>query len=80
MGKEIAAKIEANKGKAALTRKDKQANREAVKKLAALHMEAAIKKLSEIVADKKRASFSKSRCSNSAPGSCRGQTATDRRA
>ena len=52
MGNAIAAKIEASKSKAALTRKDKAANREAVKQLAALHMEAAIKKLSEIVADR----------------------------
>ena len=38
---------------AALSRKDKQANREAVKELAAKHMEAAIKKLSDIIADRK---------------------------
>jgi ClpP class serine protease len=36
----------------ALTRKEKKANREAVKELAAKHMESAIKKLSEIVADR----------------------------
>ena len=59
MGNAITAKIEASKSKAALTRKDKQANREAVKQLAALHMESAIKKLSEIVADKKSPSSAK---------------------
>jgi len=52
MATDIARKIAANKGEAALSRKDKTANREAVKLLAAKHMEAAIKKLSEIVADK----------------------------
>ncbi len=52
MGKEIAAKIEANKGRAALSRKEQQTNREVVKELAAKHMEAAITKLSEIVTDK----------------------------
>ena len=36
----------------ALTRKDKKANREAVKELAAKHMEAAIKKLGEIISDR----------------------------
>ena len=38
--------------KPALSRKDKQANREAVKQLAAVHMEAAIKELSRIISDK----------------------------
>jgi hypothetical protein len=36
----------------ALTRKEKKANREAVKELAGKHMEAAIKKLSEIISDR----------------------------
>src|SRR5208337_5199936 len=52
MGNAITVKIEASKVNSALTRKEKTANREAVKELAAKHMEAAIKKLSEIVADK----------------------------
>ena len=52
MGNAITVKIEASKANSALTRKEKTANREAVKELAAKHMEAAIKKLSEIVADK----------------------------
>ena len=52
MGNAITAKIEASKVNSALTRKEKTVNREAVKELAAKHMEAAIKKLSEIVADK----------------------------
>ena len=52
MATEIAQRIEASKSKAALTRREKAANREAVKELAAKHMEAAIKKLGDIVADK----------------------------
>src|SRR5208337_2511817 len=48
MGNAITAKIEASKVNSALTRKEKTVNREAVKELAAKHMEAAIKKLSEI--------------------------------
>jgi hypothetical protein len=52
MRTDIANKIEASKAKAAPTRKEKQANREAVKQLAALHMEAAIKKLGDIISDK----------------------------
>ena len=47
MANAIAKKIEA-----ALTPKERLANREAVKELAAKHMESAIKKLSEIVTDK----------------------------
>jgi|SRR5208337_1791639 len=52
MATDIAKRIEANKATSSLTRKEKQANREAVKELAAKHMEAAIKKLGDIVADK----------------------------
>src|SRR5271157_2090891 len=52
MATEIAKRIEASKAKAALTPKERRANREAVKELAAKHMESSIKKLSEIVADK----------------------------
>ena len=48
-GTDIAKRIEASK---ALTPKERRANREAVKDLAAVHMMAAVKKLSEIVADK----------------------------
>jgi hypothetical protein len=48
MANEIAERI----AKSALTRKEKAANREAVKELAAKHMEAAIKKLGDIIADK----------------------------
>ena len=51
-GTEIAARIEASKAKSALTRREKAANREAIKELAAKHSEAAIKKLSEIVSDR----------------------------
>jgi hypothetical protein len=54
MGTDVAERIAKHKASKspALTRKEKQANREAVKELAAKHMEAAIKKLSEIVTDK----------------------------
>ena len=48
MANEISTKI----AKSALTRREKSANREAVKELAAKHMEAAIRKLGDIVADK----------------------------
>ena len=53
MGTDVAERIAKHKASKspALTRKEKQANREAVKELAAKHMEAAIKKLGEIVAD-----------------------------
>src|SRR5271157_3101905 len=54
MGTDVAERIAKHKASKspALTRKDKAANREAVKELAAKHMEAAIKKIYEIVADK----------------------------
>jgi hypothetical protein len=52
MRTDVANKIEASKAKSALTRKEKQANREAVKELASKHMEAAIKKLGDIIADR----------------------------
>ena len=52
MGNAIAERIQASKAKAALTPKERRANRETVKQLAAVHMESAIKKLSEIIADK----------------------------
>jgi len=41
-----------SKARPALTRREKAANREAIKELAAKHSEAAIKKLSEIVSDR----------------------------
>ena len=49
MGNEIAEKIAKHQ---ALTPKERRSNREAIKELAAKHMESAIRKLSEIVADK----------------------------
>jgi len=52
MGREIAAKIEANKGKFALTREEKAAGREEVKRLASVHAAAAIKKLGDLISDK----------------------------
>ena len=52
MATEIAQRIEASKSKAALMRREKASNREAVKQLAARHMEAAIKKLGDIISDK----------------------------
>ena len=52
MGNEIAKRIEASQAKSALTPKERAANERQSKSLAAKHMESAIKKLSEIVADK----------------------------
>jgi hypothetical protein len=52
MATDIEQRIDASKANGALTRREKAANREAVKELAARHMEAAIKKLGDIIADK----------------------------
>ena len=56
MGNEIAEKIAKHH---ALTPKERRANRDAVKELAAKHIESAIKKLSEIVSDKNSPSSAK---------------------
>ena len=53
MGNEIAKRIAESKQKLpGLGKKEKAANREAVKALAAVHMEQAVKELSRIISDK----------------------------
>ena len=52
MATDIGQRIATSKAKSALTRKEKAANREAVKELASRHMEAAIKKLGDIINDR----------------------------
>ena len=56
-GMDIARKIAEHKP--ALTRKDKQAGKEEVKRLASLHAAAAIKKLGDIIADRNAPASSK---------------------